>query len=61
MNLSSGKKLAVLMTSTPICCEDLCERIEKDVSWKTTKYKALLKWPKDIEEHGDTGLWGKYF
>jgi len=61
MNLSSGKKLAVLMTSTPICCEDLCERIEKDPSWKTVKFKAMMKWPKDIEENGDSGLWGRYF
>ena len=61
MNLSSGRKLAVLMTSTPICCEDLCERIEKDVSWKTIKFKAMMSWPKDIEENGDSGLWGRYF
>ena len=38
MNLSSKGKLSVLMTSTPICPEDLCETIENDVNWKTTKF-----------------------
>jgi len=61
MNLSSKGKLAVLMTSTPICPEDLCEKIEQDINWKTTKYPALIKWPKDIIEKGDDGLWAKYF
>jgi hypothetical protein len=48
MNLSSKGKLAVLMTSTPLMPEDLCEKIENDIAWKTTKYPAIIKWPKDI-------------
>ena len=61
MNLSSKGKIAVIMTSTPIAPEDLCEKIESDVSWKTTKFPAIIQWPKDIVEHGDDGLWGEYF
>jgi hypothetical protein len=61
INLSSGKKLAVLMTSTPICSDDLCSKIEADPSWRTTKFRAVLKWPRDIVKNGDNGLWGKYF
>lgn len=61
MNLSSKGKLSVLMTSTPICPEDLCETIENDVNWKTTKFPAIIHYPNDIEEHGDEGLWGQYF
>lgn len=61
MNLSSKGKLAVLMTSTPLNPEDLCERIENDIAWKTTKYPAIIKWPKDIEESPDDGLWARYF
>jgi len=61
MNLSSKGKLAVLMTSTPLNPEDLCERIENDVAWKTTKYPAVLKWPKDVAESPDDGLWARYF
>lgn len=61
MNLSSGRRLAVLMTSTPIVPEDLCERIEKDPQWKTTKFKAVVKWPDDIAGNGMEGLWGRYF
>ena len=61
MNLSSKGKLAVLMTSTPICPEDLCEKIEHDISWKTTKYPAIIEWPIDIVKHEDDGLWAQYF
>lgn len=61
MNLSSKGKLAVLMTSTPICPEDLCEKIEHDISWKTTKYPAVIEWPTDIVKHPDNGLWAQYF
>lgn len=55
LNLSSQGKLAVLMTSTPLCPEDLCEKIENDIAWKTTKYPAIIKWPKNKE------LWTQYF
>lgn len=61
INLSSGKKLAVLMTSTPISADDLCSKIEGDPNWRTTKFRAILKWPTDIRKNGDNGLWGRYF
>lgn len=61
MNLSSKGKLAVLMTSTPLCPEDLCEKIENDISWKTTKYPAVLNWPTDLDKHPEDGLWAQYF
>lgn len=61
INLSSGKKLAVLMTSTPICSDDLCQKIEADPNWRTTKFRAVIKWPRDIVKNGDGGLWGQYF
>lgn len=61
MNLSSKGKLAVLMTSTPICPGDLCDKVENDVAWKTTKFKAVIEWPEDVRKNGWDGLWGKYF
>lgn len=61
MNLSSKSKLAVLMTSTPICPDDLCDKIEHDISWKTTKHPAILAWPDDMLKNPDTGLWAQYF
>ena len=61
MNLSSKGKLAVLMTSTPICPEDLCDKIEHDIAWKTTKYPAVISWPDDIVKSPDNGLWAQYF
>lgn len=57
--MSSKGKISLLMTATPICAEDLCEKIESDKAWKVTKYKAIIKYPDDIEKDG--GLWKKYF
>ena len=61
LNLSSKGKMSVVMTSTPIQDGDLTDKICNDVSWKTTKYKAIIKFPKDIEDNPDTGLWSQYF
>lgn len=61
LNLSSKGKLAVIMTSTPLCPEDLCEKIENDPAWKTTKYPAVISWPDDWENDRDGGLWARYF
>ena len=60
-NLAGKGKLAVLMTATPIQPDDLAERISNDSTWKTTIWPAIVKWPKDIVDNGDKGLWGKYF
>lgn len=61
MNLAGKGKLAVLQTATPICPEDLTEKIAADTNWKTTKFPSIIKWPTDIIEKGDKGLWGQYF
>jgi hypothetical protein len=61
MNLAGKGKLAVLQTATPICPEDLTEKISNDVNWKTTKFPSIIKWPKDIVENGDKSLWSQYF
>ena len=61
MNLSSKGKLTVVMTSTPLCPDDLCDKIENDVNWKTTKYKAIMRWPNDMNEKREDGLWARYF
>lgn len=59
MNLSSKGKLTVCMTSTPIVPDDLCDAIEHDVSWKTTKYKAVIRFPHDYLK--EDSLWKQYF
>ena len=59
--LAGKGNLNVLMTSTPIAPDDLCAKIEADPNWKTTKYKAVLSWPTDIDERPDDGLWAQYF
>lgn len=60
-NLSGKGKLAILQTATPICPDDLAERIAQDPTWKTTVWPSVISWPKDMEENGDKGLWGRYF
>lgn len=62
MNLSGqGKKLNVIMTATPLNSEDLCDTIERNINWRTIKYKAIMKYPDDIENNPDNGLWHEYF
>lgn len=61
MNLSAKGKIAILFTATPIQPEDLVEQIERDINWKTTKYKAIIQFPDDIIESPDDGLWMQYF
>ena len=60
-NLAGKGKLAVLCTSTPIAPDDLAEQIASDSNWKTTIWPSIIKWPTDIVENGDKGLWGRYF
>ena len=61
LNLSGKGKLACLMTATPIEPEDLVERIANDINWKTTRFPAIIRFPRDIIEKKDDGLWGEYF
>ena len=61
LNLSSKGKLTVIMTSTPICPEDLCSKIEADTNWRTTKYPAIIRWPRDVVDNPDGGLWARYY
>lgn len=60
-NLSAGKKLGVVMTSTPLLPDDLTDRIKNDKAWKTIRYPAIIKWPTDFIKHPDDGLWHRYF
>ncbi len=60
-NLSAGKKLGVVMTSTPLLPDDLTDKIKNDRAWKTIRYPAIIKWPTDFVKHPDDGLWHRYF
>ena len=60
-NLSAGKKLGVVMTSTPLLPDDLTDKIKNDKSWRTIRYPAIVKWPTDMVKHPDDGLWHHYF
>ena len=60
-NLSAGKKLGVVMTSTPLLPDDLTDKIKNDKAWKTIRYPAVIKWPTDYVKHPDDGLWHRYF
>lgn len=60
MNLSSGRKMAVICTSTPIAEDDLTSKLENDKNWRTEKYPAIISWPLEMKKPDD-GLWGEYF
>ncbi len=60
-NLAAKGKMQIICTATPIEPEDLTEKLSADKSWKTTRFQAVLRWPRDIVDNGDKGLWGEYF
>lgn len=53
--LSGKERLSVLQTATPICPDDLVERIKQDKSWRTTIFPAVTSFPKN------KALWKEYF
>jgi len=55
------KKIAAVMTSTPIEPDDLSEVFARDPSWKTTTHKMVLSWPKAWKTEDEAkDLWGQY-
>lgn len=61
MNVGGKGKIACLQAATPIAPDDLVERLSKDKAWKTTKFPAIITWPKDYKDDPDNGLWAQYF
>ena len=59
MNLGGKERLSILQTATPICPDDLVEKIKNDIGWKTTIFKAIEKYPNDCKKKD--GLWSQYF
>lgn len=53
--LAGKERLSILQTFTPICPDDLVQKIKDDKSWTTTIYPAVMKFPANEE------LWKKYF
>jgi hypothetical protein len=43
--LAGKERLSVLQTATPICPDDLVEKIRNDKSWKTSIYPAIISYP----------------
>ena len=62
------KKIAAIMTSTPIEVDDLSELFAADPGWKTKTYPMLISWPKchnldadPAERKGVRDLWDEYW
>lgn len=55
MPLGGRQRLSILNTATPICPEDLVEQLRNDKAWKTTTFKAIEKFPDNMD------LWKAYF
>ena len=53
--LAGKDRLSILQTATPICPDDLVEKIKNDPSWKTTIFPAIIKFPQRMD------LWEEYF
>ena len=53
--LAGKERLSVLQTATPICPDDLVQKIRDDKGWKTSVYPAISNYPTN------TDLWNKYF
>lgn len=53
--LAGKERLSILQTFTPICPDDLVQKIKDDKSWTTTIYPAIMKFPENED------LWKKYF
>ena len=55
------KKIAAIMTSTPIEPDDLSEVFAADKAWKTTTYKMVTAWPACFRgANGKPDLWQEY-
>ena len=62
------KKIAAIMTSTPIEADDLSETFAADPGWKTKTYKMVTAWPKchnpeatAEERKGVRDYWAEYW
>ena len=43
--LAGKERLSILQTGTPICPDDLIEKIKQDKSWSTSIYPAIISYP----------------
>ena len=62
------KKIAAIMTSTPIEADDLSETFAADPGWRTKTYKMLISWPTchnpeaaEAERKGIRDYWQEYW
>ena len=55
------KKIAALMTSTPIRPFDLSEAYAEKPSWLTFTFPMVSKWPECWQSDDHEDLWGEYF
>lgn len=53
--LAGKERISILNTATPICTDDLVDKLKADSNWVTQTYPAILHYPKDME------LWKQYF
>ena len=53
--LAGKERLSILQTATPICPDDLVEKIRQDKSWTTSTFPAIIRFPTK------SALWDEYF
>jgi len=53
--LAGKERLSILQCATPICPDDLVEKIKQDKSWTTSIYPAIISYPSNMK------IWDEYF
>lgn len=53
--MGGKQRMSLLCTATPVCQDDLVERLKKDKHWRTVLFPAVISYPTNKK------LWDKYF
>lgn len=61
MPMGGKERMSILQSATPICPDDVVEKLKADPNWITQTYPAIIKYPNDIVERPESGLWHEYF
>lgn len=53
--MGGEQRISLLATQTPLCADDLVEKIKKDKHWTTLNYPAIISLPQNMK------MWDEYF
>lgn len=53
--MAGKQRISLLATQTPLCADDLVEKLKKDKHWVTQQFPAIMSFPTNMD------LWKRYF